>query len=233
MRLAVISDVHANLQALEAVLEAIARQAVDAIYCLGDVVGYGPDADACVDLIQTHCAGVVRGNHDEAVALRHGLTGLPADGQIAARHNRVQLAPRQRHYLASRPYVLTAHGCTFVHASPLQPEAWHRLDSAMLLRAQFQHFDTAVCFVGHSHVPSVVSDALGVYEVRPGRRYLINVGSVGQPRDGDPRAAFGVFDTDTFRYDLVRVPYDVEATAARIREENLPDTLAERLKRGR
>lgn len=232
MRLAVISDVHANLQALAAVLEAIEAHRADAIYCLGDVVGYGPDADRCVDLIQERCVGVVRGNHDEAVALKRGVSVLPDNGKIAVRHNRAQLAPRQLHYLAHLPYVLTAHDCTFVHASPMQPDAWHRLDSALLLRAQFKHFDTAVCFVGHTHTPAVASDKLGVYRVRPGQRYLINVGSVGQPRDRDPRASFGLFDTEAFTYDLVRVPYDVDATAARILEEALPQGLADRLKRG-
>ena len=187
MKLAILSDIHANLEALTAVLSVIEGRTVDAVYCLGDVVGYGADAAGCVNIVRERCAATVLGNHDEAVALERGLRVLPRDGRKAAAHNRAQLAEDQRAYLAGLPLALEAAGCTFVHATPGDPGGWHRLGSYLVAQEQFQHFETEVCFVGHSHVPAVMGNKLGAVRVRPGLRYLINVGSVGQPRDGDRR----------------------------------------------
>ncbi len=233
MKLALISDIHANRQALETALSHIDGQTVDAIYCLGDLVGYGADAAACVDLVRARCAGVVRGNHDEAVALERGISVLPKDARVAVRHNRAQLSPAQRNYLATLPLTLETAGCTFVHAAPRAPETWERIDTFLSAQAQFQHFATPVCFVGHTHMPAVMADRLGVLRVRPGHRYLINVGSVGQPRDGNPRLCVAYFDTASFAYTLVRLPYDVEGAAARILDAGLPPRLAHRLRAGR
>ncbi len=233
MKIAVISDIHSNLQALESALKAIESYDVGEIYCLGDVVGYGADPAACVDLVMEHCTGCVRGNHDEAVALERGLKVIPKDARAAAKHNREKLSDEQLQYLVDLPLTLEAHGCTFVHASPQDPDSWIRLDSFNRVKDQFSHFETDVCFVGHTHTPGIVSDRLGVLTVRPGHRYLINTGSVGQPRDEDPRASFAIFDTDATTCELVRIGYDVEAAAERIREEELPGGLADRLFRGR
>ena len=233
MKLAVISDIHSNLQALERALEAIDTQEADAIYCLGDIVGYGADPVACLELVRERCDGVVRGNHDEAVATGRGLEVLPKDGQLAARHNRRALSDEQLDYLADLPLIQEADGCTFAHASPRAPERWSRLASFMEAKEQFAHFATDVCFIGHTHTPAVMSDKIGVLRVRPGRRYLINVGSVGQPRDGNPRLAFAFFNTEDVTLEPVRLPYDVQEAAARIREEELPGALADRLERGR
>ncbi|GIV59358.1 metallophosphatase family protein [Rhodocaloribacter litoris] len=233
MKLALISDIHSNLPALETALACIDEYGADAIYCLGDVVGYGADAAGCVALVRERCAGVVLGNHDEAVALERGLEYLPKEAQIAALHNRAQLSEEQRQYLAGLPLRLEVHGCTFVHATPFQPEAWIRLDTYQTAQLQFEHFTTDVCFLGHTHIPAVMSNRLGVLRVRRGHRFLINVGSVGQPRDGNPRLCVAFFDTETFAYELLRLPYDVERAAARIEAEGLPTSLARRLKLGR
>lgn len=232
MKLAVLSDVHSNLEALQAVLQAIDARGADALYCLGDVVGYGADPAACVDLIRERCVAVVRGNHDEAVALDVDVKALPKDGRAAALHNREQLTPDQLQWLGSRPLVLEAEDSTFVHAAPLEPDRWPRIDSYQAARAQFDHFRTDVCFVGHTHIPAVLADKLGVLRVRPGHRYLINVGSVGQPRDANPRAAFAFFDTETFEHELVRVPYAIEKAAGKIVDAGLPRSLARRLHKG-
>ena len=229
MRLAVLSDVHANLDALRAVLAEADARGADALVCLGDVVGYGPDPGACVDLVRERCTSTVIGNHDAAVARGEGLAVLPPDGQAAALAQRGWLSPDQTAWLAGLPLTAVAHGVTLVHASPDEPASWHRLDSFGAVQAQFGAFETDVCFVGHSHTPAVVSDQLGVTRVRPGHRYLINVGSVGQPRDRDPRAAFGLYDTDTMTYELVRVYYDVARTRLRVSERGLPAGLGERL----
>lgn len=232
MLIAVLSDVHANLAALEAALRLAEARGADAVYGLGDVVGYGPDPGPCVDLLRAHAAGCVLGNHDEAVALERGVASLPLDGQEAVARHRSMLSEAQRAWLRGLPLRIEAHGATFVHASPDDPGAWHRLDGFHAVRAQFDAFTTPLCFVGHSHRPAVVADALGVFAVRPGHRFLVDVGSVGQPRDHDPRLAFALYDTEAFTCEIVRTHYDVEATAGRITAVGLPATLAERLRHG-
>ncbi len=202
---------------------------VDAIYCLGDIVGYGPDPAACVDLVRKECTLSVRGNHDEAVALERHLSWLPKDAQKAAAHNRQKLSDDQLEYLAGLPLVVEQNGCCFAHASPGHPERWLRLDTLAEALDQFSAFSSDVCFIGHTHIPAIVSDRLGVLRIRPGHRYLVNVGSVGQPRDGDARACLGFFDTTEFDFELVRVSYDVESTRQRIKEERLPRRLGKRL----
>lgn len=233
MRLALISDIHSNLEALEKTLQAIEEANVDAIYCLGDIVGYNADPVACVDLVREHCAGVVLGNHDAAVADDANRDHLPADARAAAQHNRARLSEAQLEYLASLPLTLTVENCTLVHATPESPMAWKRITTYPAARSQFDHFDTDVCFVGHTHIPAVISNDLGVFQVRSGHRYLINVGSVGQPRDQNPKLSFGLFDTDQFSYHNVRLDYDVEGAAQKVRESpELPDRLASRLEEG-
>ncbi|MFQ5569053.1 MAG: metallophosphoesterase family protein [Rhodothermales bacterium] len=232
LKLAILSDIHSNLEALTEVLRVISSRDVDATYCLGDVVGYGADPATCVNLVRAHCTATVLGNHDEAVATGNGLKSLPRDARKAALHNRTQLSEEHLSYLAGLPLTLEADACTFVHASPGNPAAWQRLDSYLVALEQFHYFRTDVCFIGHSHVPAVMGNKLGVVRVRPGMRYLINAGSVGQPRDGDPRACVAFFDTDTFDYELVRVPYDIEAAAAKITNAGLPRRLAKRLFQG-
>lgn len=233
MRLAIISDIHSNLEALDRALKASKEAGVDAIYCLGDIVGYNADPARCVDLVREHCAGVVLGNHDAAVAEDPSLKHLPSDARAAARHNRSHLSEEQLNYLASLPLTLTVENCTLVHATPEAPTAWKRLTTYPAARSQFEHFDTEVCFVGHTHIPAVISNDLGVFQVRPGHRYLINVGSVGQPRDQNPKLSFGLFDTEEFSYRNVRLDYDVEGATRKIRESpDLPNRLANRLEEG-
>lgn len=233
VRLAILSDIHSNLEALDRALEAIDQADVDAVYCLGDIVGYNADPAACVDRVREHCDGVVLGNHDAAVARPEGPAFLPPDGREAARHNREQLSPDQLDYLASLPLTHTTGNCTFVHATPDEPRAWKRLTSYPSAQPQFDHFDTAVCFLGHTHIPAVMADQLGVLQLRPGHRYLVNVGSVGQPRDHNPKLSFGLFNTETFDYSNVRLDYDAATAARKVREaDGLPNRLADRLESG-
>ncbi len=233
MRIAILSDIHSNLEALERALQAIDNAGIDAVYCLGDIVGYNADPSRCVDLVRDHCAGVVLGNHDAVIAKRKDVQTLPADGQEAARHNRHCLSRDQLTYLANLPLTVTVENCTFVHATPDAPSAWKRLTTYPDAQQQFAHFDTDVCFIGHTHVPAVMADTLGVFQVRPGHRYLVNVGSVGQPRDHNPKLSMGLFDTETYEYKNVRLRYDVDAAAQKIRKTDaLPNRLATRLHEG-
>ncbi|NNF58564.1 MAG: metallophosphoesterase family protein [Rhodothermaceae bacterium] len=232
MRLAVLSDIHANLEALTTALRLAEEHGADTVVCLGDVVGYGPDPGPCIDLVRAHCEATVLGNHDEAVAFERGTQVLPRDGQVAAKRHREQLSDDHLDWLRGLPLQHEAYGCTFVHASPDNPADWARLDTFHAVQRQFDAFETPICFVGHSHIPAVASSSLGVLRVRRGHRFLADVGSVGQPRDRDPRLAFALYDTEAVTYEIVRAHYDVEKTAIRIAEADLPSSLAHRLRRG-
>ncbi len=233
MKLAIISDIHSNLQALTTALVAIGSYEVDEIYCLGDIVGYGAEPGPCVDLVRKYCTASVMGNHDEAVALDKGVESLPRSGQVAARHNQSKINDEQREYLGSLPYTLKVHDCTLVHATPREPESWIHVDSFHIVRDQFNYFDTTFCFVGHTHHPAILADKLGTFRVKPGNRYIINVGSIGQPRDHNPQLGFAIFDTENVDYEMVRRPYDTEAAAQTIFNAGLPKDLGNRLIRGR
>ena len=232
MRLALFSDIHGNLEALQTALAEAASRGVDQIVNLGDVVGYGPDPGPCVDLVREHCAASLMGNHDEAVATGRSLSMLPKAGKAAVELHREWLSDDHLAWLQGLHYRMVGHDVTLAHAAPHKPELWPRLTSFGDLQLQFDAFDTPICFVGHSHRPAIVSDQIGVSRVRPGHRFLVDVGSIGQPRDHDPRLAFGIFDTEAFAYELVRAHYDVGLTSAKIRKSGLPEELASRLRRG-
>ncbi len=233
MRIAVLSDIHANLEALTTALKLAEEHRADTVICLGDVVGYGPDPAACLELIRTTCEACILGNHDEAVAFDKGLDVLPSDAQTVVRMHQHALGENHMAWLRERPLRYDAYDATFVHASPDAPGEWYRLESFHAVQAQFAFFEGPICFVGHSHKPAVASSTLGVLRVRRGHRFLVDVGSVGQPRDNDARLGFVLFDTEAFACEIVRGYYDVGRTEARIKEEALPIALAERLKRGR
>lgn len=232
VRLAVLSDIHANLQALQAALRVAEQAEIDAIYCLGDIVGYNADPGPCIDLVRKHCDIVVQGNHDRAVATGEGVETLPPNAQAAASYQRSLLTEEQLSFLKELPLLEVVGDCTLVHASPDAPSAWKRLSAYRDIRAQFDHFDTPFCFTGHTHVPAVIANTLGVFEVRAGHRYLINVGSVGQPRDHTPKGSIVLFDTEKPYHRCLRFAYDVEGAAERIKEAGLPERLAKRIHQG-
>jgi diadenosine tetraphosphatase ApaH/serine/threonine PP2A family protein phosphatase len=240
VRYAIVSDVHGNLEALRAVL-ADAASRVDGVLCLGDSVGYGADPVACVDLLEQRARAVVAGNHEYGVAGLLSLDWFNRWARAAAEWTRERLDDDHRAWLAALPLVRELEDATLVHASPVEPDEWDYLVTPDDGWAAFGHFATRWCFVGHSHVPGAWS--LGSsgpdFEPRPavisaeaGRRYIVNVGSVGQPRDRDPRAAYGVWDVEAGRVELRRVAYDVEAARAKILAAGLPRFLADRLAAG-
>lgn len=229
MKIAVISDIHSNRFALEKALATAEDHKVDEIYCLGDIVGYGPDPEICVELVRTNCVGVVYGNHDQAVVDPSYAVYLPKDGQEAAAHNRKKLSEKQLFYLYSLPLSFKAHDCTFVHASPNEPDKWLRLESVLQASDAFKAFDTSICFIGHTHIPGIIANRMGSFKVKPGGRFIVNVGSIGQPRDGNSRLSMGIFDTEDFSYQNLRIPYNVEGAIGRIQEEGLPKNLGTRL----
>jgi diadenosine tetraphosphatase ApaH/serine/threonine PP2A family protein phosphatase len=240
VRYAVLSDIHGNLEALEAVLADAATRA-DAVLCLGDVVGYGADPVACVELIAARAGAITAGNHEHAVAGLLDLEWFNPSARAAAEWTRERLDRDHVSWLATLPLVAETADATLVHASPRQPEEWDYLISAEDGFDAFGAFATRLCFVGHSHVPGVWSLGSSGPEYLPGtieadlehgRRYLVNVGSVGQPRDRDPRAAYALWDVERARVAIRRVAYDVGRAQRKILAGGLPRLLADRLSRG-
>jgi diadenosine tetraphosphatase ApaH/serine/threonine PP2A family protein phosphatase len=241
MRHAILSDIHSNLAALEAVLEACEALKPDSYLCIGDLVGYGPDPSGVIAEVRKRASVVVCGNHDHAAFDPEEDRYFNSWAREAIAWTRERLAESERRYLEGLELTAEVDGALLVHASPSAPRAWRYVLSAAEARPEFAAFEEAVCFIGHSHVPMAIAETQsGVSEIASGElaleresRYIINVGSVGQPRDGDPRAAFGIFDSDERTYRLVRVEYDAEAVSRKIIESGLPPFLGERLLGGR
>ena len=240
MRYAILSDIHGNLEALDAVL-ADAASRTDAMLCLGDIVGYGADPVACIERVAERAELVIAGNHEHGVVGLLDLDWFNDRAQAAATWTRRRLDLDQLSWLATRPLVGETDDATLVHASPAWPAEWNYLVSADDGYAAFAAFATRVCFVGHSHRAGAwsIGSSGRAYEpgateveIERGRRYLINVGSVGQPRDGDPRAAYALWDVDGRRVTIQRVAYDLATARRKILAAGLPRFLAERLALG-
>jgi diadenosine tetraphosphatase ApaH/serine/threonine PP2A family protein phosphatase len=239
-----VSDVHANFEALEAVLADASAQGAGGLLCLGDLVGYGADPIACVDRVGEAATLVVAGNHEHGTLGLMDISWFNAVAREAALWTRDRLDPNRAHYLEALPLRATVDDATLVHASPRQPEEWDYLLSAEDGYAVFGDFDTRLCFVGHSHWPGVWSlgsggpDHMGAraahapVRLEDGRRYIVNVGSVGQPRDRDARAAYAIWDLDDRTVTIRRVDYDLRTAARKILAAGLPRPLADRLARG-
>lgn len=229
MRVAIISDIHANLEALQKAFEIIERSNIDDVVCLGDLVGYGANPNECIDFVDRRTKKVLLGNHDQAAFDLNQAEYFNTYARRAAHWTHDALTPEHTAYLQSLPYTLSETEFTFVHSSPVEPEEWHYIFSNREASRNFHHFKTPVCFVGHSHVPGVFCEDQRTREVKRGLRYLINVGSIGQPRDGDWRLSFGIFDAESWLYENVRSEYDVESAAEKILKAGLPRFLADRL----
>lgn len=242
MKYAIIGDIHANLEALTAVLECAAAQNIDKYLCIGDIVGYNANPRECVELVrQLHCEVVIKGNHDEQASCDSELVGFNPQAARAIEWTREQLSTEQKVWLASLPYRRTCGSkVTLVHATLDMPHMWgyifDRFSAGVSLGYQF----TPLCFFGHTHVPLAFEKygdvSGGKYTsilFEPGHKYMVNVGSVGQPRDGDPRAAFAIYDEEEQSLVLRRVEYDVSRSQEKILDARLPERLAQRLAYGR
>lgn len=244
MKVAVLSDIHANLEALQAVLADAQQQQAAEYVGLGDVIGFNGDPAACVELAMPLFSAAVRGNHEEAL-LHRGLFGVPLYTAMMDR-TAAMLGAELVDCLRPLPRKITRGGITYVHASPA-PEGWQRIATVPEARAAFAQFSGALCFFGHTHRPAIFCESAGkvsliavVYDeegnftlsLEEGCRYLVNPGSVGQPRDLNYRAAYGLYDTETSILTLRRVDYDVETAAAKIARTGLPESFADDLKRG-
>jgi diadenosine tetraphosphatase ApaH/serine/threonine PP2A family protein phosphatase len=241
MRIAVVSDIHSNLAALEAVFADADAQGTGAIWCLGDLVGYGPDPNECVALVRERAQVCLGGNHDLAALGEMDLEYFNPDAAIAARWTADQLSDDIRTYLSGLPNALVQDAFTLAHGSPRQP-VWEYVLSYGVALASFALLETRYALVGHTHWPTVwLQPAGSAHELEcvpldPADPFplgedllILNPGSVGQPRDGDIRASYLILDTDDRIATVRRVPYALETTQERMREAGLPVRLIERL----
>ncbi|MEO8168943.1 MAG: metallophosphoesterase family protein [bacterium] len=232
MRLAIISDIHSNYPALTKALSFIDRSRIDQIYCLGDIVGYGASPNECVALVRERAVAAVLGNHDVAALDPSFAEYFTKPGRVAAEWTNRVLTPEHKTYLQSLPYTVQTELVTFVHAGPFAPGEWEYVQSLPGAEKQFGAFKTQLCFIGHTHIPMVCGENLKTFIFKKGMRYLINVGSIGQPRDGNPQLSFGIFDTELWTYEGIRIDYDIRAAVAAITEAKLPPMLGQRLFEG-
>jgi diadenosine tetraphosphatase ApaH/serine/threonine PP2A family protein phosphatase len=244
MKYAIISDIHGNTEALTAVLDDIERNGgVDGIWCLGDVTGYGAEPGACIAMLRDRVKVCIAGNHDRGSIEKLDLPVFNDLAQQALRWMWKNLLPDEKAWLGTLPTGAEDGDYLLVHASPSDPLLEYVLSTGIAER-NFSFFRTKYCFYGHTHVPMVYKlEGGGLCTATPltpaigltlgETRMMINPGSVGQPRDGDPRASYGILDAEGSMFRLHRVAYDIEATQAKIMKAGLPVQLATRLEQGR
>jgi diadenosine tetraphosphatase ApaH/serine/threonine PP2A family protein phosphatase len=241
MHILIISDIHANLTALDTVIKDAGH--FDAVWCLGDLVGYGPDPNDCVERIQglpnLKC---ILGNHDAATLEKIDVSAFNPEARTALEWTQDALKPESMAFLRSLPEVLKIDAVTLVHGSPRQP-VWEYLLDTRSATINFDYFDTSLCFVGHTHLPVMYylpDDARmcrliipeNFTEITLAPRVIINPGSVGQPRDRDPRAAYAIFDDVDNTWVFRRVPYNIAEVQQRMRQAHLPARHIQRLEAG-
>lgn len=240
MRIGIFGDIHSNLEALDAVLDYFIKEKVKDLVCLGDIVGYGADPIPCIDRVRELGCPVIAGNHDFAVVDKINVDFFNSYAREAALWTRKVLKPEHKSFLANLPLVKKFDGCTAVHSTLHAPELFEYIQTSYDAELSFENLDTAVCFVGHSHVPvaffqrKAVSFSLDpVIKIERRAKTIVNVGSVGQPRDENPDACFAIYDSQQDVVQICRVAYDIDKAAHKIVKAGLPEILAERLRYGR
>jgi len=237
---AILGDIHANLEALETVLADSRARGVTDYLCTGDVVGYNASPHECLEIVRSLACPVVMGNHDHYVSSHQNLADFNPHAAAVIEWTRQQLSPEEMGFLRDLPFVKTTMGITLVHATMDNPEGFGYVFDHLQAEANFARQVTPLCFHGHTHCPIVYEKQIGaVYRIDAqdfklpiGRKYFINVGSVGQPRDGDPRASYVIYNPKTRMVHFRRLEYDIAAAQAKIRAAGLPERLAQRLEVG-
>ena len=241
MRYGIISDIHGNLEALTAVLEACRHLKLNSLLCLGDIVGYGANPKECLNIMRQSKAVAVAGNHDWAVCGRLDASHFTEDGKAAITWTRMRMGLEDITYLSSLPLILSNDDCMLAHASVKTPSQFAYLTDIAKATEAFQAMgNQSVLFVGHTHQPKIfIQEAEHVYEqnivdidIGDGYQYIINTGSVGQPRDGNPMASFCVYDTLQKTIQIKRCAYDIRLAQQKIIQAQLPKNLALRLAHG-
>jgi len=241
MRNLVISDIHANLEALETVINNV--EEIDSVWCLGDLVGYGPDPNGCIDLIKTlPNLSCICGNHDVAILGKMDVKLFNHEAKSTIDWQLSQLSSDNLTFLKNLPEKISVGNCLLVHGSPRYP-VWEYILDPFVARINFNLFSEDFCFVGHSHQPLIchwdsTNEKMSwkgnvdgkIYHLKP--KTILNPGSVGQPRDSDPRASYGIFDDESLEWEVFRIDYPFQITQKRIIENNLPSKNAQRLAGG-
>ena len=242
MKWAVLSDIHGNLEAFNAALDCLSKESIDRVAFLGDVVGYGANPNECIDLLKDIADIMVAGNHDYGSVGLTDTSSFNPLAQVAIEWTAKELSTINRNFLSQGHLISIIDDSTFVHSAPYNPQNWDYLFSRDDLTMDFNSFETKICFIGHSHIPLVfkrdnterasLSKAL-IVRLEEGGSYIINLGSVGQPRDGIPDAAFGIYDAKERMFTVKRVPYDIGTAQKKIIRAGLPERLAARIAVGR
>ena len=242
MRYGIISDIHGNLEALDSVLKVLEKENPDRYICVGDIVGYGADPAECIKRVKLLNAVTVAGNHDWAVLDRLDIRSFNSDAQAAIRWTQEAISESNLDYLDSLPSFFVEMPFTLAHGSPRKP-VWEYVIDPLTAAENFRILDTRYCLVGHSHVPLMYEQATDgevewfgpIYGAELDlntSRFMINPGSVGQPRDYDPRAAYGLLDLDELTWEFRRIEYPIEEVQSRMEEVGLPQRLISRLSLG-
>ncbi|MBQ3807380.1 MAG: metallophosphoesterase family protein [Kiritimatiellae bacterium] len=234
---AILGDIHANLDALNVVLDDCRAQGVTDFLCTGDVVGYNACPHECMEIVRALDCPVVVGNHDYYVSSRQNLDDFNPAAAAVVEWTRKQLSMDEIYWLKRLPFTHTQMGVTLVHSTMDRPENFGYVFDNLQAEANFLNQKTPVCFHGHTHCPMIYEKSMnGVFRIDAqdftlpiGRKYFVNVGSVGQPRDGDPRASYVIYDQKARTIRFRRLEYDIEAAQERIRLAGLPERLAARL----
>ena len=237
---AILGDIHANWEALSAVLEDAAANEVAEYICVGDIVGYNANPSECLEKIREICVAVVRGNHDHYVSHDECLEDFHPLAANVIDWTRRQLTSEQIQYLRNLRLSQMVDGFTIVHSTLDMPEKWGYVLDTLDAEANFNYQNTSICFHGHTHVPvvferqgRVVRNSVSSFKTTLGRKCFVNTGSVGQPRDGDPRSSYVIYEPSQRNIEFRRVPYDIAGTQRKIAEAGLPDRLAKRLDYGK
>lgn len=240
MKYAILADIHSNLEALQVVLEDAKSLKCTHYACLGDVVGYNANPKECLDIVRSMAMPCVKGNHDEYCSMDGELEGFNPHAKEAINWTREQLSAEDRQWLRELKYIRLIASFSLVHATLDGPQRWGYVFDKLAAAASFTYQNTGVCFFGHTHVPvAFIRDSVvrgGTYskfKTEPGKKYFVNIGSVGQSRDGVAKATYGVYDLDEGTIELRRLDYDIPTTQAKIRAVGLPERLAERLDFGK
>jgi predicted phosphodiesterase len=243
MRYAIISDIHGNVEALQAVLADMKTRSIDEIVCLGDIVGYYPDPEKCIELVRNNVKYCVAGNHDYAAINKIDIQTFTYYAFVAMEWTRNHISRNAMEFLSSLPLSIEQDGLYFTHSSPSNTQDWIYVfpDSEEAVFEAFNSLVHRLNFIGHTHWPSIMiqeDDKIilcpeHTVKLNPDNFYLVNVGSVGQPRDFDSRSCYAIYDSDIDEIALVRVAYDYSVTQKKIIENNLPGFLAERLEKGK
>ncbi len=242
MKAAIISDIHSNLEALHVVMKDIKKRRLKSILCLGDLVGYGANPNECVDLCLKESKVIVAGNHDWAAIDKTDVSTFNPVAARAIKWTQENMSKEGMNKLKDLALSHKMDNLLLVHSTPKDPHKWNYLLSLDEFEKAFTHFEEQICFVGHSHVPAAVyQDNNGYcdlvrdnpFPIVPKRRYIVNVGSVGQPRDLDPRASYAIYDGNNGSIEIVRLDYNIPQAQQRIIMAGLPESLADRLLAGR